>query len=231
MKNKISRAKEIYQEDGLLFLCKRALVYLSPIYYRVYYLYENTLDGTLRTECPENCSIKILYNLKQLDKLVAEGYKFNLELSPDIKEIQRHIRLGCITFCAFIDKKFAHITCIASNESSKLEIDHIPFKVDYESEACIGASRTNPEYRRRGIYTYVYSEVLQYLKERNISRARFTVERNITAANRVQSKLGSKVNRILVRVIFFRKWIVQLSFKKKEENQSGNYPSPPLPLP
>lgn len=66
-------------------------------------------------------------------------------------------------------------------------------KLDFRSEVCLGSTNTYPKYRGLGIYTYVYSEIYKFLKEKGWSKARFSSRTDNTAVQKAQAKLASRI--------------------------------------
>lgn len=176
--------KRILQEQGLVSFLRQIFIY------RTYYIYENILDGPQFTPKVDNVSLKILSKPEQFDELVENG--FNLSYW-DINTFKEKASRGVIVFCVFVKQDLAHITCVALSEEAKNAVDPFPLTMDWQNEACSGQSRTDPNYRRMGLLTYVYSEIFRFLKERGLLRDKFTIEKNNIASNKALAKFGSRV--------------------------------------
>lgn len=195
------RGRHVLRDEGLFpfikgvssfFLTKTKQLFFSN---QTYYLYEKTLNNEVNDiefkPNIKNFRLRTISAPQQVDELVAQGFDFSYH--AHIYDLKRRVTKGMIIFCAFIDKKIAHISCVAMSEKTKKDIDPLPYAIDYQSEACIGDTETMREYRGLGIYTYVYLQIFQFLKERGLSKAKFTVRKDNIAPQKSQAKLGSKV--------------------------------------
>ncbi len=206
----VGRTKDILREEGLLPLIKRAfLFFVKPCFsYQTCYIYENNLSevsGVDLTPRIQNLTFKIINASQQIDELVAEGYDFSS--APNIVNFNPERRLkevsienfdfrgklggGGILFCGFINRVLVHTNWIAMDEKTNMA----PFlsRIDWRNEVCLGPSYTNPEYRRLGINTYVYSQMYQFLKEKGRAKAKLTTGKSNIAHQQSQAKLGSTI--------------------------------------
>jgi hypothetical protein len=123
-------------------------------------------------------------------------YENNLDSIPDIPlPVEATLRIveedGLTTFRLYVKGELAHVSYVSFNPQSQLRIDEIPMKVNYgECEVCTGGSRTFPRFRRKGLYTYAYSQIYKYLKG-EASKVKFTIRSNNTIPQKAQLKLGS----------------------------------------
>ena len=123
MKNKLSRrftrAKDIYQKEGLVYLIIQVIYFLFSRYrffepYRFYfqcgdyYLYERTLEEKNEADFMprvQDFTYKIVTSNEQADELVADG--FNLQ--ENITKARHRLDKGATAFCIFVGGKLANI--------------------------------------------------------------------------------------------------------------------------
>ena len=221
------RSKEILQREGLLPLIKRAFLFsvrsLVGFFfsYGNYYIYEKTLNGMTESEFTpkiQNPTLKILYTPMEVDELIAEGFDFSSY--SNIENLKERLGKGAILFCVFIGRYLAHTSWVAMSEESKRDIDILPFAVNFQSEVCIGSAVTYPKYRRAGIYTYVYSEIYRFLKEKGWCKAKFSVKIDNIAPQKAQAKLGSGIiaeGRYL-KLLWWKSWKEKTMGEAKRRN-------------
>jgi hypothetical protein len=115
----------------------------------------------------KNYCSRIIATNKEADDLLADGFSFgayelNLRASLD-KDV--------LSFCLFIDKEFAHVSCLADNPRGKSVIDPRPFSVDYQhGEVVVGRAMTVPKFRRLHLQSYNGYILRKYCRERGIDR-------------------------------------------------------------
>ena len=191
------RSKEILRRDGLLPFIKRAFLfsvsYLGVLFrYGNYYIYEKTLNETNEFEFTpkiQNVTLMTISTIKELDRLISKGYDFKM------RNFERNIEMGALPFCAFVGLELAHVTWIAQSEEAKRCVDYLPFKVNFQAgEVCSGASFTNPQYRGRGLLSYVHSFIFPYLSKEEFLKYKFTInKKNITS-----QKAHAKFNPVVI---------------------------------
>ncbi len=192
----LRKNKDILREEGIIPFIKQAFSFLVGLFfdyifnYKTCYIYENTLDGPRFTPKIKHVDLKIPSTLQKLDELIANGFDLS---SRDINILKKRISQRAIPFCAFAKQDLAHITWVALTEGAKRAVDPFPLKIDWRNEACSGLSWTNPNYRRMGIYTYIYSEIFRFLKERGQSKDKFRIDKDNIASHNALIKLGSEI--------------------------------------
>lgn len=182
----MSKAKRILHEEGFLALFKRLLLFLkkSLFLYYDFDIYESALDPPHMTCEVDDLTIRVITRPEEIDQLesdqlVAEGIRISRN-----KEV---LSMGAILFCAFVGKELAHVTEVFIGRRAH-EIYPLSRAMQYGYTVGL-AGRTAPKYRRKGINVYARSKVLQYLREKGISRAWDVQNGNIAARNAVL-KLG-----------------------------------------
>lgn len=193
--SRLRRSKQIIDEEGFLSFLKHAASFLLSLlfHYSVRFVYERRLDN--RDLIPivscevENLELKTITRLEEFDGLLTEGFDLSwYEMNP--QQCKERLSKGAILFCALVREDVAHITWVATTKGAQADFYH--FDVDYGHEACIGGTATSPKYRGKGIYTYVYSQIFQYLGEKGYSNAVIEIHKNNIPARETQYKLGSK---------------------------------------
>lgn len=180
----MSRAKRILHEEGLLVLFKKLLLFLTHCFFSLlrFDIYESALDPPPMTCEVDNLTIRVITSEKELDNLSYKGF-YPSKSSRD-KDI---VNKGAILFSAFVGNELVHVTQVFLGRRAH-EIYPLFFAMQYGHTVGL-AGFTIPKYRKKGIYVYTRSKVLQYLREKGFSRAWDVQNGNIAARNAVL-KLG-----------------------------------------
>lgn len=161
--------------------------------YHSCYIYQNDLDSLSSNDFKhslDEIDMKIITVPEEIDHLLAEGF----DMSPydmEVSAIKKRLSKGSLLFCAFNNERFVSGSWVGLNKKSR--DNFYSFDFDYNYGACIGGTMTDPVYRKRGMSTYIHSEIFRYLK--NIGKSKVTLEIDTAniAAQRSQEKLGSYV--------------------------------------
>ena len=207
----LRQGNDILREQGVISFVNRTFSFLArPFFnYQVFYMYEEVLDNTEATEFTprtQTVSLRIISTPEDVDELIAEGFDFSHY--RDTNQLKKRLNMGAVLFCAFVQRELAHISLVAMSKNSQWDAGLAPFAVDYQSEAYVGATETNPKYRGVGICPYVYSKIYQFLKEKGRSKAKFTTNKGNVAFQRAQDKLGSRVSAEgrLLKILLWKSW-------------------------
>ena len=185
IKGLFNRGKGVFYEEGFLSLIKRSLFAYSTID-----LWENNLDSHSITCKVDNLKLKIITELEEFDELLSDGFDFSwYEMS--IPQCRERLSKGAILFLALVGKEVSHVSWVGMTK--RTHGGFYSFPMDYEHEAGIGGTMTNPKYLRKGIYTWVYSQIFQYLREKGYLRAIFEVHKDNISAQKAQAKLNSTI--------------------------------------
>jgi len=195
----LRRAREIFQTEGLLPLVRRGLVFLVGHLFRYenYYLYEHTLEDTLkeRNEADflpriQDFTFKIVATNQQADELAAAGLDFR---SYSINA-RRGLEEGAVAFCFFIDGELAHIGWVAMNAEGKKTFDSLPYQVNFsDKQGCTGGTWSHPKYRGRGLMVYGYFKRFEFLREQGMKSSRNAVDVGNIASQKAHAKFGPKI--------------------------------------
>jgi len=179
MKNNLryifSGMKGVLKYEGIISLISRGYVFLLHRFFmfdEYYAIFMKThrvpedieIDFLPKTD---DFCLKIITSNKEADKLVSDGfvlgaYELNLRASLD---------KGVVSFCLFVGREFAHVSCLADNSRGKKTIDPRPLKVDYQNgEVVVGRALTVPKFRRLGLQTYNGYVLRKYCRDININR-------------------------------------------------------------
>ena len=168
MTNRISKAKLILHEEGYLALFKKALVFLKRALwsYSCRNIYESALAAPPVACKVNDLVLKLVSSQKEFaqienDYLIGEG--FNIARDKEI------LRLGAVLYCAFVGNELVHVTQIFIGREAH-EIYPFSFAMPFGHTVGL-AWFTAPKYRREGIHVYTQSRVLQYLRQKGLSRA------------------------------------------------------------
>lgn len=183
----LGRFRLVLHGEDSLSLSKKLLLFLRQLLYSYssYDIYESTLDPPQVTREVDDLTIRIITSLEEVERLesdqvVDEGF----DLVRD-KEI---VTKGTILFCAFVGQELAHITQVFMGRRAN---DIYPFCFARAYGHTVGlAAFTAQKYRRKGIHLWTRSKVLQYLREKKVSRAWDVQEKDNIAARDSLVKLG-----------------------------------------
>ena len=194
--NLFIRAKDIFQQEGLISLLRRGFTFLAGYLFRyeTYCFIEHTMKEVKNEDdfmsIIQGLTAKMVYTHQQADELVADGFDF-LDYWTDSR--RRYLDKGAIAFCIFVGQELACIAWIAMTQEAKDELDPIPYHVDFSSgEACMAGALTLPKYRGKGLMTYNTAWRHRILKEHGIITARGSMRTNNIVAQNTWRKLGFK---------------------------------------
>lgn len=177
--------RRILQEEGFLTLCKCVLFSHSTVP-----LWENVLNGPIVACNVDNLALRIITCLEEFDELLTEGLDLSwYEMS--LQQCKERLGKEAILFCALLNRDVAHISWVGTTRKS--HGDFYCYPIDYGHEASVGGTMTSPKYRGKGIYTYTYSQIFQYLREKGYSKSVFEIDKDNIAVQKAQAKLGSKI--------------------------------------
>lgn len=188
----LSRAKYLYQTEGLVRLLRRGVAFLARYFFQfeTYCLYEHRLEEMNEADFMpriRDFNFKIISTNQQADELTAEGFE---SLSQDGIHRNR-LDKGAIAFTIFIARELAHIGWVAMSEEALRSIIGRPFHVDFSNNnAYNGGAVTDPKYRGMGLHTYSLFKSLQFQRERGFTASRILTTKSNVASRRVLVKLG-----------------------------------------
>ena len=186
----LKRGIYVLQKEGIRTFLSQVFSFLGSFFYGrgSYYIYEKTLTKNERYQFNtklQNATIKIISAPEEFEQLVSDGYDFKMILFKD------KLKKGAVAFCAFANKELAHVTWAALNEKAKKEIDYLPFEVAFQNkEVCSGASFTEPKYRGKGLFSYIYAYIFPYLAQRGMVKDKFTIEVNNISSQKALAKFN-----------------------------------------
>ena len=150
----MARAKYILENEGLVSLVKRGLVYLRhhSFYYYSVYLYEHSTmprdEAQFRPRI-DNLIFKIVASHEQAEALVKDGFE-DIRQAPAWVNVEKCLDNGALAFCFFVDRELAHIGWVGLSEKAKNCFDGLPYHVDFSRQACTGGTVTMPKYGAKG---------------------------------------------------------------------------------
>jgi len=196
--NILTRAKNIYQTEGLAELLTRTLKFLqwSLLSRQVFYLGEISLkdiDGLNESDFrPKiaNLYFQAIHSNKEVDVLEAEGFEFRSHTTGAEEKLDKK----AIAFCIFVDKESACMMWMAPNEEARKSLKITPREVEFGNhEAVISAAETIPKYRGRRLFTYCALRTLQALRKNGWTVVRFTVRKGNIASQLGVAKFSPKL--------------------------------------
>lgn len=207
MKKRFEKSKDLLRREGFWELIKRSLFSIIRFFfkYKTYYLYENNLNNKF-DYLPriENYTFRIVSRTDEVDDLIADGLNIK-SYYAGIDALKERIREGAILFSFFANRELAHTSWVAATKTAKEALDLPYVSIDYQKEAYIADSRTNPKYQRLHIYSYVYLRIFSYLQENNISKAKYAIVIDNIPLQKAQSKLGSTLYGKLRYLMLFKR--------------------------
>jgi len=154
------------------------------------YLYKNTLIKSNEANfLPKigNISFEVITSETQLDGLIAAGFHMP---SMD-KETRSMLRKGAMAGFLFVNKELASLEWVATNQQANAAINMYPLRIDYsKKQAYASGVWTKPKFRGKGLHTYVYYRIYDFLRENGISTVLSIVATDNLAAQRAHDKFA-----------------------------------------
>jgi hypothetical protein len=199
-----TRAKVIYQTEGLLSVLSRGLRFLVHRY-DTYYIYKHTMKERNEADFMpkiQDFTLKIVFTNQQADDLaVAMGVDFR-SYSNNAK---RRLDKGAIAFCIFVENEIANISWVAMTQEAKDTFDSLPYRVFFsDKEACLGGDMTIPKYRGKNLGVYGIFRRVQYLREKGIIVSRSAVLTSNIASQKMDAKFGSEIIAKFHKLVIFK---------------------------
>jgi hypothetical protein len=170
-----SAIRDTIKYEGISSLISRSLVYLLHRMFWVeeYYIAYNNTHSVIEEKEQDflpktsNYCLKIITTNQEADGLLADGFSFGAyELN-----LRAVLDKSILSFCIFVDKEFAHMSCIADNPRGKAIVDFHPFDVDYQNgEIVVGRAITVPKFRRLHLKEYNGYLFRKYYLEKGVKR-------------------------------------------------------------
>ena len=196
--NILTKAKNIYQTEGLAELLTRTLKFLqwSLLSRQVFHLGEISLkdiDGLNESDFrPKiaNFHLHVVHSNREADILEAEGFEFRSHIAGAGERLDKK----AIAFCTFVDKELASMMWMAPDEEARKSLRITPHEVEFcNHEAVISAAETIPKYRGRGLFTYCALRTLQTLRKDGWTLVRFAVREGNTASQLGVAKFSPRL--------------------------------------
>lgn len=182
---KFQKARKLINRDGFLHFIKTVLYDFC-----IYDLWENNLISTQIADCDISLDLRIITAFNEFDDLLE---RYDLDFSwyeMDFQQIKERLTRGGCMVLALYSNKIAHISWIGLNKNLEGCFYHYP--LNYNFEAGIGGTMTAPDFRRKNIYKYVYSQMFKFLRNNGVSRVVFEIDPKNEFIGSTQTKLGSK---------------------------------------
>lgn len=154
------------------------------------YLYENALIKRNETDfLPRirNFTFHIVTTRQQLEELVSAGFN----LSQANKEAWSILEQGAVAGLLFVDRELASMEWAAMSERANRFINIYPLKIDFpQKEAYASGVWTNPKFRQKGLHTYVYYKLYDFLRQCGITTVRSIVATDNVAAQKAHERFA-----------------------------------------
>jgi ribosomal protein S18 acetylase RimI-like enzyme len=182
-------------------LFKKILVFIFQSYSCC--LYESSLvkrnEDDFRPEI-RNFTFKVITAPQQLDELVSAGYDLSL-CDPETRSI---LGKGAVAGFLFVGRELASTEWAAMSKNANKAINIYPLKIDFsQKEAYASGVWTNPQFRRKGLHTYVYYKVYEFLRENGIKTVRSIVATDNLAAQKAHDKFAPQ-EKVYARARYLR---------------------------
>ena len=196
LKEHFRRAKHIYRTEGLLTLAKRASAFGAAQLFRYgsYYLYENNGSAErMRRDAEfvprvDGVTFAVIRTNEEADALEAQGFNFR----KYAVDTESRLDKGAIAFCIFVGHELGNMSWLCTTEQAQHSLNEPPARVDFaKGEVWQGGAWTNPEYRRMGLYRYIWLKEGEYYRQNRIPKGRWVVAKRNVKALTAQSKAGN----------------------------------------
>ncbi len=153
----------------------------------------------------QNLTVHIVSSNQQADELAASGF----DCRSYSVYARRRLDKGAIAVCTFVKQELASIVWGAMTKEAKKTVDFLPYHVDFVNKvACTGGTQTIPKYRRRGLMTYGFFKMLQFLGEQGIVTSRNAVRTgniaSLTVHNRFDHRIYARAR--YLRILWWQSW-------------------------
>lgn len=190
-----------FKEEGFFIALSRIFcsVFRMLLKYEKMYLYELDISQSVfLLKCP----LPIRFTVAS----VKEIYALDNFMYQDENDIRRRFIHGDTCFLGYLSNKIVYISWIDYQRILIPEIDkEIPIN---STNAYIYNVRTDHEYRRRGISSYAYTKIAEYLKEHKVTKLFVAVSNNNGASVKSIEKAGfiriRKITYIKILCLFKR---------------------------
>jgi len=188
----ISKAMTEIQRNGLISFIKQVFKFIKNkiFLYQNYYIFQKNLEELKEFKIikVKDFDLRIISTPGELYNTLKEGFNVNSPFS--IEDFERKINQGQILFCIFMGKDLAHSSWVVIDNNVKI---HPPLNIDYQKEGYIHYCITAPDYRGIGLYPYTLSKIFEFLKRKNLSKAKLAILKENTPSIRGATKVGFEV--------------------------------------
>jgi hypothetical protein len=192
----VKRSIDILKTEGLKNLLSHSLDYLATKLFKreYFYVYQHTIkvrEGSQYMPKLNDFDFRIVSSNAEADILAKEmGDDFRSRI---IRASER-LNKGAVAFVVYIQREFAYIGWAALTEEAKYAIDPRPCKADFANkQAYTGGSFTSPRYRGKGLMTYVYFRIFEFLRHQGITASKNIVSVHNLASQKVHAKFNPKI--------------------------------------
>jgi hypothetical protein len=208
-----SRAKQIYQIEGLINLMRRGLAFLRYrlLEYRTYHLLVHRLEKVKQmnesdlSPKTEDLSLEIVVSNDEADRLEARG----LDFRSQARDSYRRLSSGAVAICLFIGNELAHIGWVAMSKQARDSLGETPMTLDFSrGEGCRGGVWTNPKFRRLDLHAYGNFKRLEFMLDKGLVISRDAIAKSNTVVMQTNKKLGAEAyaeGRYL-RILWWKSW-------------------------
>jgi ribosomal protein S18 acetylase RimI-like enzyme len=208
----LGAANSIFRQEGLSALLRRSFIFLVERFYwsRSHYIFEYDAER--------------LEDLNENDFMPkSDGFEFRVVsaadqasgLAMEIVDSGWHrfrakdaLQRGAIACFTLVGNELAHVMWVAPNERARDYMRFTPISVDPSQGEYCASGWTNPKYRRMNFARYTSVKAVQALKERGLTKDRYTVnKRNVPSLQtfgRFESRLCAEAR--YMKLLWWRFW-------------------------
>ena len=209
----LSRARRVYQTEGLLSLMRRGYSQVARCFFKydTYHLYVEYYRENMKFNEADwmpkirDFTFKRVRTNHEADELEAQGFEFRSYFDNARERLDK----GAIASCVFVGGELAHIGWIATTQEAKDSLGEQPYRVDFSNnEACGETIWTNPRYRRMGFSRYGFMKKVEFMVDNGILVNRYAIgKRNIPSrkfANNLDASIYGEGR--YLRILCWKSW-------------------------
>ena len=168
----VRRGVHLLRSEGVAGLLSGTGRHLTQLLRGIYWSEEFVIYATdtcgyeigLAEPSVEGLEVYVLHTEADVVRLLAAGYE---DVRCIVRPTGSRLSSGAVGFCAFVNRRVAHVAWVAFDAAAKRGFDSLPYDVQFENgEAAWGGALTISSYRNLGLYRYVMAWRMRYCHER-----------------------------------------------------------------
>jgi hypothetical protein len=207
----LNRARYILSNEGAISLLRRIFSYLSSyiFFYEEYYVrqfFVGELNEADFLPKVKGFTLKLITSNEIADDWAK---RIGFDFRDQILHARQRLDAGAVAFCIFIQNYLAHVSWVGLNQKSKNSINQQPYQVNFsEHQGCTGRGETVPKYRGKGLNSYAWFQVNNYMKQQGITTFIGIATTDNVAAYKGQPGFPSKIcaKARYIKFLWWRYW-------------------------